>query len=87
MLDVAQRASVWCGNAKRIKLVLTLLIAGGAIYLVDYPSTKATIIVSGVVAALAMEGGGGDGDPDHALTARGAAGANGRSAKIRPSNV
>jgi hypothetical protein len=39
---------------KQIKSTLALLIAGVALYLVVYPSTKATIIVGGIVAALAM---------------------------------
>jgi hypothetical protein len=39
---------------KHIKSALAILIAGVALYLVVYPSTRATIIVGGIVAALAL---------------------------------
>jgi hypothetical protein len=45
----------WAGLLRNhIRSGLTLLIAGGALYLVVYPSTKMTIIVSGSVAAIAL---------------------------------
>ena len=39
---------------KCLKSAVALLIAGVALYLVVYPSTKGTIIASGIVLALAM---------------------------------